>query len=293
MASNYDITPSEITDEELQLIKRHLKKVLASNYFKSAKQLQRFLNFIVEKTISGEGKLLKQYTIGVEALSFPDDFDPESNPAVRIMAGRVRKRLKEYYQEDGLSDELIISMPNGSYTPVFKKKIPNVNSPNEPQGKSRGPKLALLSFSDKTQSDDSNRFLFQLTNNLAKELSHFLFLQLVVSNPYADRNKSYLVESEMKTESRADYVLALYLQQLPNGKYELLYRLTYVDSGEILWSESYEVNDQQPIEEHDQTFSEIIATVADLQQGSLYLHWSRKLLENQRLYSRILSGHSL
>ena len=192
MLSDFDIIPSEISDKELQLIKRQLKKVLASNYFSAAKQMQCFLEFIVEKTISGKGDLLKQYTIGVEALSFLDDFDPESNPVIRIMGGRVRQRLKEYYENDGVADELIISIPKGTYTPEFKKKIHIVNSPDQNKAKSQGPKLALVSFSDKTQRDDSNRLLFQITDTLAKDLSRFLFSQLIVCNPYSDRDQSHL-----------------------------------------------------------------------------------------------------
>ena len=85
----------------------------------------------------------------------------------------------------------------------------------------------------------------------------------------------------MKTESRADYILALYIQQLPREKFELLYRLICVDSGQILWSESYVVNNQQPIEKQDHTLSKILVAITDIQQGILYIHWSRKLLENE------------
>ena len=97
----------------------------------------------------------------------------------------------------------------------------------------------------------------------------------------------------MKTESRADYILALYIQQLPREKFELLYRLICVDSGQILWSESYVVNNQQPIEKQDHTLSKILVAITDIQQGILYIHWSRKLLEKRRLYPSALSGYSL
>ncbi|MEH6457105.1 MAG: hypothetical protein V7749_12315, partial [Cocleimonas sp.] len=90
MVSEPPITPPVITGDEIRLVKKQLKRILASKYFKSAKQMQNFLKYIVEKTLAGEGNVIKQYTIGVDALSFPGDFDPEGNPAVRIMGGRVR-----------------------------------------------------------------------------------------------------------------------------------------------------------------------------------------------------------
>ena len=121
MASDHPITSPAIAGEEIRLVEDQLKRILASKYFKSAKQMQHFLEYIVEKKIAGEEKEIKQYTIAVEALLFADDFDPEENPAVRIMGGRVRQRLDEYYDDDRSNDELIISMPKGSYIPEFKK----------------------------------------------------------------------------------------------------------------------------------------------------------------------------
>ena len=275
------ITPSSISKEARELVERQLNKVLATRYFNSAKQMQRFLTYIVKKTLDNKGDLLKQYTIGIEALSLAEDFDPESNPAVRIIGGRVRERLKEYYENDGLYDEIIIRIPKGSYTPEFKKNIPNVNSADEHHVSSRGPKLALVCFSDRTQDKKSNRFIFQITDTMAKELSRFLFASLVVYNPYADKDQSFLIEREMKADNRADYILTLYLQQLPKNKYELLYRLIDVDSDEVLWSESYAINNVQPIDEQDHILGKIIATVADIHQGILFSHWSRRLLENE------------
>ena len=123
--------------------------------------------------------------------------------------------------------------------------------------------------------------LFQITDNLAKDLSRSLFSQLIVSNPYADRDQSHLVETEMKTESTADYILALYVQQLPGVKYELIYRLIEISSDEVIWSESYAVNNQLSIVEQEELLSKIIVTIADFQQGILHSHWTRKILENQ------------
>ena len=85
----------------------------------------------------------------------------------------------------------------------------------------------------------------------------------------------------MKAESGADYILALYVQQLPGEKYELLYRLIDVNSDEVLWSDSYDVNNKLPTNEQDETLSKIIVATADIQQGILHKHWARKLLENK------------
>ena len=54
MVSDHSIIPSAITGEEIRLVENQLKSILASNYFKSPKQMQRFQKYIVEQTAAGE-----------------------------------------------------------------------------------------------------------------------------------------------------------------------------------------------------------------------------------------------
>ena len=85
----------------------------------------------------------------------------------------------------------------------------------------------------------------------------------------------------MKEKYDADFVLALYIHQLPNDKYELLYRLSSTDPEEVLWSESYEIDNTIAVNKQYTVLAKITATIADLQQGIVLIHWSRKLLENK------------
>ncbi len=280
MATDHSITSPAIAGEENRLVEDQLKRVLASKYFKSAKQLQRFLKYIVEKKIAEEEREIKQYTIAVEALLFTDDFDPDENPAIRIMGGRVRQRLDEYYEDDGKNDELIISIPKGSYIPEFKKNTHDKK--NDHILSSQGPTLALVSFTDKTQSQSTNRLLLQITDTLANEISRYLYLQLVVRNPFSDKEKLYLPSAEFKSTHRADYILALFLQKFDgdDNKYKLIYRLVLMETDEVLWSESHEITGQF-IAKEDFIIREITATVTDHLQGMMHTHWSRRALANK------------
>jgi len=273
------ITPLKLDEKTISLIEKQLEKVLQSQFFKSAQQMTNFLRFIVSTTIEGKTGSLKQFTIAVEALNFPEDFDPDSNPAVRILGGRVRDRLNQYYESHGKQDPLVINIPKGSYIPQFEQNNGQISVPKSKI--SCGPKLALVCFTDNTQKDQTNRFLFNITDTLAKEMCRFMFSRLIVYNPYADKTQSSKVEQELKLEHSADYALTLFLQQLNDDKLQLIYRLLDVNSHEVLWSESYEITADVPIKEQDNILAEIISTIIDLHQGILHTHWSQRLLEDQ------------
>jgi len=104
-----------------QKVQEELRRILASPTFLNARRPSQFLRFIVEGTLAGEERL-KEYLIGVEVFDRPQDYDPKDDPVVRIEAGRLRKKLAEYYSGSGANDTLIIELPKGGYVPVFYER---------------------------------------------------------------------------------------------------------------------------------------------------------------------------
>jgi Tfp pilus assembly protein PilF len=102
------------------VIRSGLARVLASDAFRAAPQLSAFLGFIVERAVAGRGAELKGYTIAVEAFGRSPDFDPQTDPIVRVEAGRLRRALAQYYAGEGAGDPVRISMPVGAYVPSFE-----------------------------------------------------------------------------------------------------------------------------------------------------------------------------
>jgi adenylate cyclase len=97
-------------------VRAELERILASRCFEQAARSSKFLRFVVEQTLAGHGDRLKGYTIAIEVFGRPPDFDAQSDPLVRVEAGRLRRRLTEYYADEGRSDPLRIELPRGSYT---------------------------------------------------------------------------------------------------------------------------------------------------------------------------------
>lgn len=148
-------------------------------------------------------------------------------------------------------------------------------------GHSIPPKLAVLCYSDETQNKESNRLLFQITDTMAMELSHFLFVSLVVSIPHADKKMARNAAIDIYERYQADYMLVFYIQQLPKKHHKLLVRLMDVSDETVLWSESYKLKDDEPFDGQHEIIGSITAVIADIQQGILHRHWARKLLENE------------
>ncbi|SFB98968.1 TolB amino-terminal domain-containing protein [Bosea sp. CRIB-10] len=102
-------------------IRAQLDRVLASDIFRSAPQLTAFLSYVVEQALAGRSGELKGYTIAVEAFGRPAEFDPQSDPIVRVEAGRLRKALNLYFAADGVRDPVRITIPVGAYVPSFTR----------------------------------------------------------------------------------------------------------------------------------------------------------------------------
>jgi TolB-like protein len=100
-------------------VKKELDKVLASKSFVRSPILSRFLRFIVEKTLDGQENQIKEYTVGTAVLFKPQNFNPQTDPSVRIHAIRLRKLLDEYYNDGRWNGSVRIFIQKGSYAPVF------------------------------------------------------------------------------------------------------------------------------------------------------------------------------
>jgi hypothetical protein len=101
-------------------IEAALSRVSAGETFRNAPQLVNFLSFVISRTLAGQEQAIKGYTIATEALGRPDDFDPQTDPIVRVEAGRLRRALDIYYMGQGKADPIRIVIPRGTYVPRFE-----------------------------------------------------------------------------------------------------------------------------------------------------------------------------
>ena len=76
---------------------RELERVLASESFSRSHRLQRFLRYVVEATLDGDGERLNQFSIAIDVFDRDSSFDPTTDAIVRVEAGRLRAKLLQHY----------------------------------------------------------------------------------------------------------------------------------------------------------------------------------------------------
>lgn len=156
-------------------IRSQLARILGSAEFRSSDRLSQFLEFTVEQTLGGHSGELKEYVVGREVFSRKESFDPRMDPIVRVEAGRLRLRLREYYKTEGQRDEVAIELPKGGYVPVFRRvEVPHtVGGAASAAGHAAKPaiRIVVLPFADHSHRKDQEWFCDGMTEELVSALT--------------------------------------------------------------------------------------------------------------------------
>ena len=119
---------------------RHeLERVLSDSEFRCADRNKKFLRYISEELFAGRESGLKAYTIAVDVFGRPPNFDPSSDPIVRIEATRLRAALIRYYKSRKMAGGIVISLAKGHYVPEFTRA-----SGEQPAERDPAPTVAYL-----------------------------------------------------------------------------------------------------------------------------------------------------
>src|SRR5271166_323740 len=121
-AGNPSPAPNQgLSPERISLAQRHLERVLASKAFAGSQRSQDFLRLILEHALAGHKDNLRERMIGAEMFGRPIDYDTANDAVVRVKANEVRRRLAQYYAEEGTEqDPVWIDLPTGTYVPEFR-----------------------------------------------------------------------------------------------------------------------------------------------------------------------------
>lgn len=126
---------TETASKEAEALRRTVEDIIASPALKTSTSLCKLLRYLVQQSIDAPDTPHKEYQIATEVFGRAPDFDPRLDSVVRVQCGRLRTKLAEYYAGPGSKDDLILTIPKGSYAlSVQHRNPPPAVSPEAPAG---------------------------------------------------------------------------------------------------------------------------------------------------------------
>jgi adenylate cyclase len=258
-----------------ELVREHLDALLRSPEFADSPRLSRFLKYVVEQTIEGHAADLKEYRVGVDVFDRPADYDPKTDPVVRVEARQVRFKLVAYYAARGHRDEVVISIPKGGYGARFERSAPleipeRIGEPvvSLPPARSRGfwiglaalsvvllavpavlawrewahappPSIAVLPFTNLGANPANEYFSDGLTDEITDGLARLKTLR-VIARGSAFQFKGKQVD--IKEAGRQLKVTSLLEGRVlrEGDRVKVFVQLERVSDGSLIWSQTYE-----------------------------------------------------
>ncbi len=217
-----------------------------------------FLEFVVEHTLSSPNEHLKEMIIGIELYAGHGEFDPRITSVVRVDASRVRTKLREYYLSEGAADPLIIDLPKGSYTPVFREASIQVDAPRLTTTSFTEPSIVVLPFSN-LSPDPEAYFSDGLTEEIIHALSSIRGLRVVArTSAFALKHRNADVR-EIGRALNVGFVLEGSVRKSGNAL-RVTVQLASTSDGYQLWSRRYE----RRLEDLFAVQDEIALAIADM-----------------------------
>lgn len=112
------------SSQQISKIEAHLDAIAQSDGFANAPRLMSLLRYLVDCEVRGEGSSINQTRIALEVMGRGSAFDPSVDSSVRVEAGRLRSKLREYYATEEQSDAVQLLLPKGRYNPEIRVDAP-------------------------------------------------------------------------------------------------------------------------------------------------------------------------
>ncbi len=99
-----------------------IQRLTNARVLHGSESLCKLLRYLAAHSLDHPGTPVKEYQIATEVFGRPTDFDPQSDSAIRVQAGRLRAKLAEYYASEGAGDRIVVELPRGSYALLFHER---------------------------------------------------------------------------------------------------------------------------------------------------------------------------
>jgi TolB-like protein/Tfp pilus assembly protein PilF len=238
----------EFHKDEIEL---QVSKIRATEPFQKAEKLGAFLQYIIEKYLKGEEKQIKAYSIAVDVFNRPVNFDPQTNTIVRVYGGKLRRALRQYYEDVGQDDPLVIRMPKGAYEPVIMHRdsrdqmldhdeFNNIGK-STLKGTTVNPTIAVMMFEFLNNNAEYAYLATGLTEETIISLAHFPHYEVVGPLSRDVIRKEHLDIRSIGQQYHVRFVLDGSVR-IHGDQFRLTVRLVDSESGKQLWGKALDFN---------------------------------------------------
>jgi hypothetical protein len=126
-----EVFPGKLASAEEK--REAFEKVLTSRTFQRAPKLREFLRLICERSLSpAETEPLREQDIGRAVYQRAADYNSSEDNIVRVEARNLRRKLDDFFSDEGKDLPVVITIPRGAYVPQFEYRTPTEPNPTAP-----------------------------------------------------------------------------------------------------------------------------------------------------------------
>jgi TolB-like protein len=224
------------------------------------------------------------------------------DPVVRIEAHRLREKLREYYDTDGLDDPVRIDLPKGTYTPHIEfrhedaPRIARRDAPPTQKVSSTVPSVAVLPFDDLSADQNLGYLGDGVAEDIITALSRFPDLVVVArGSSFAYKGKAIDMR-QIGKELGVDYIVEGSVRK-DGGKLRIVSQLIDAKNNEHVWAERFDRSGMDPWALQDEVTGMIVSALTGdrgaLKQAQYRQAWGKgaTTLEEYDYYLRGLEQY--
>jgi hypothetical protein len=99
-----------------------VERVASSRYVNRSARLRDLLIYLTNRVLEEDACEIHEQEVGHKVFGRPANYDTSSDNIVRVHASMLRKRLEQYFEEEGAQESVILEIPKGNYAPLFRDR---------------------------------------------------------------------------------------------------------------------------------------------------------------------------
>ncbi|HVH88619.1 MAG TPA: hypothetical protein VM912_18010 [Terriglobales bacterium] len=100
-----------------------VERLASSSYLNKSVRLRDMFLYVCERVLDHSVAVIHEQEVGHKVFGRSSDYDTNADNIVRVHASTLRKRIEQYFANEGSQEPVVIDIPRGNYAPVFRKRV--------------------------------------------------------------------------------------------------------------------------------------------------------------------------